>query len=130
MTPVKHQRWALNCLIGGIAAWTVAALFTNALQCDLSRPWVIVGSKCSGWVGLLEVTFFICLRSGTDISKFVAHEILGIFASLFEVAIVLLALWIIWGIQTSVDKKLIIVLAFSFRLPSVNPSQLCRDDDR
>lgn len=43
------------------AVWTVASVFAVALQCDLSRPWLIVGEQCDGAVG---VTAFVQRTAG------------------------------------------------------------------
>lgn len=43
-------------------------------------------------------------------------EISEIVASLFEVAIFLMAVWLVWDLQVEFGKKLIVVTAFSFRL--------------
>ncbi|KAK5125219.1 hypothetical protein LTR85_000895 [Meristemomyces frigidus] len=40
-------------------------------------------------------------------------EVIG---SLFEVAICLMALWLVWNLHTGLDKKTVVVIAFSFRL--------------
>lgn len=51
-----------------------------------------------------------------DSEQLTTQATLEVITSLFELAIVLSSLWIIWGLQTFVDKKSIIVMAFSFRL--------------
>ncbi|KAK4549173.1 hypothetical protein LTR36_007631 [Oleoguttula mirabilis] len=96
LTPVSLQRRVILALLGLIAAWTMGSVLAAALQCELSQPWIIVGQKCSGW--------------------FLRWEILEIFASLIEVAICLMAVWLVWNLHTGLDKKVVVVLAFSFRL--------------
>lgn len=50
LTPVQKQRRLILGLIGAISVWTVILIFVNALQCHLSRPWILAGRGCSNIV--------------------------------------------------------------------------------
>ncbi|RMZ86651.1 hypothetical protein DV736_g6123, partial [Chaetothyriales sp. CBS 134916] len=92
---------AFRAATGVICAWTVASLFAMALQCELSHPWRSVGRACPG----------TALRL-TAISAF---DIIT------EVALVGLALFLVWGLQMSPSIKASIVFVFAFRLPMLVP---------
>ncbi|KAK0301560.1 hypothetical protein LTR82_018249 [Friedmanniomyces endolithicus] len=55
----------------------------------------------------------IALQCARQLSAWEALEVIG---SLFEVAIVILALWVVWSVQLRFEDKFVIVSAFSFRL--------------
>ena len=46
LTASPPQRRLFYGALGFIAMWTFASLFALALQCDLSRPWLLIGQKC------------------------------------------------------------------------------------
>jgi hypothetical protein len=52
LTPVGRHRSVISGLLGAIAIWGLVLLFAIALTCDLSSPWIVVGQRCTGYVGL------------------------------------------------------------------------------
>lgn len=50
LTPDKSHKLLFNAVLVLMGAWTVGSVFAIALQCNLARPWVLVGETCSGSV--------------------------------------------------------------------------------
>lgn len=50
LSPNKRHKLVFNIVLGILAVWTVASLFSIALDCNLSHPWVSIGEDCSGTV--------------------------------------------------------------------------------
>ena len=50
LTQVKHHRLVFNITAGIVAAWTVGSFFAIALECNLTKPWLIVDEQCPGAV--------------------------------------------------------------------------------
>jgi len=79
--------------------WTVAMMFVFAFMCGASSPWEIVGHSCPGW--------------------YTRWVVLGVTGCCFEVAIALVAVWNVWGLQTTLLKKAVVVSLFACRLPMI-----------
>jgi len=58
LTPVGGYRRFINGLLGAIAVWGMALIFAIALTCDMSSPWIVVGQRCTGYVGSLTKWLF------------------------------------------------------------------------
>ncbi|OCT48690.1 hypothetical protein CLCR_04817 [Cladophialophora carrionii] len=99
LTVVRTQKLVFHVLTAFIAAWTVGSTFAVALQCDLHHPWLIVDEQCPG--------------------AFLRWKIIGAFDIISELAIVLMAVYLVWGLFTTFSKKAIVVSAFAFRLGNI-----------
>ena len=55
----------------------------------------------------------------TDLSQFLRWQLISIFDIGFELALVGMTIYLVWGLQTSMDNKLAVVFAFGTRLPYV-----------
>jgi hypothetical protein len=61
LTPVGRHRRVITGLLGVIAIWGLVLLFAIALTCDLSSPWIVVGQRCTGYVGspmIVSLSFY------------------------------------------------------------------------
>ncbi|EXJ56542.1 hypothetical protein A1O7_06886 [Cladophialophora yegresii CBS 114405] len=99
LTVVKTQKMVFHALTAFIATWTVGSTFAVALQCDLPHPWIIVDEKCPG--------------------AFLRWKVIGALDIISELAIVLMAIYLVWGLFTTFSKKAIVVGAFAFRLGNI-----------
>jgi hypothetical protein len=50
LTANPRQGRIFRWLAGFIAAWMGSSILALALQCELSRPWLLVGQRCYGTV--------------------------------------------------------------------------------
>jgi hypothetical protein len=46
LTTVRLHKVIFMAVMAFITAWTIAAIFAVALQCNLSQPWIIIGERC------------------------------------------------------------------------------------
>ncbi|RMZ84558.1 hypothetical protein DV737_g1208, partial [Chaetothyriales sp. CBS 132003] len=97
----RRHRITFYTATGVICAWTVASLFAMGLQCELGHPWRTIAQACRG------TTLRLVVISAFDI--------------IIEVSLVGLALFLVWGLQTSLSTKASIVFVFAFRLPMLVP---------
>ncbi|KAK5069183.1 hypothetical protein LTR64_008663 [Lithohypha guttulata] len=93
----KHHKLAYDVVIGLHVLWTVGSFLALALQCDLSSPWTVIGRDCG--TGVLRRWQVIC-----------ALDIIS------ELLIVSMAVYLVWGLQTSLEQKVVVVGVFGFRL--------------
>ncbi|KAH8602282.1 hypothetical protein B0O99DRAFT_648094 [Bisporella sp. PMI_857] len=99
LTPQKHHRQAFYTIVALIAVWTVASTFALALQCDLARPWILIQQKCPG--------------------MFLRWKVISAFDIGFELGLVALTVYLVYGLQASLETKLTVVFAFAMRLPMI-----------
>lgn len=53
LTSVRLHKVIFTSVMAFITSWTFAAVFTEALQCNLSKPWITIGERCTNSVCLL-----------------------------------------------------------------------------
>ncbi|ETN43603.1 uncharacterized protein HMPREF1541_02762 [Cyphellophora europaea CBS 101466] len=93
---MRSHRLVFNAAIGVVGAYVVGSIFALALQCDLARPWIVVGAQCPGAFLRWQV---IC---GLDLAT--------------EIAIIGLVVYLVYGLQSPWTSKAMVVYIFSFRL--------------
>nr|OQO10335.1 hypothetical protein B0A51_18303 [Rachicladosporium sp. CCFEE 5018] len=96
LTPIIWHLRSIYAMLIATAVLGVGSLLALALSCNLSRPWDILNHQCPGYLLRWNVT-----------------ESIG---CLIEILLVLFAVWMVWGLQTSFSNKAIVVFTFSFRL--------------
>jgi len=79
-----------------VTVWTIASFFVIALQCNLSRPWAVTGENCS--------------------EMLLRWQAISAFDIITEVAIVAGSVYLVWGLQTLLSIKVIVVSTFACRL--------------
>ena len=57
LTPDKSHKRLFHAVLALMGVWTVGSVFAMALQCNLARPWVLVGEQCSGSVCGIPCSF-------------------------------------------------------------------------
>ncbi|KAF7196041.1 hypothetical protein HII31_02667 [Pseudocercospora fuligena] len=101
IAPFNPHRKTVKVLFALILVWTVTLDFVLSLRCDLERPWRVNTASCSD---------AIILR----------WEILDAFGCLFELAMVGMSIWLVWGVSAlSWSQKMVVVVMFAFRLPVI-----------
>jgi hypothetical protein len=55
--------------------------------------------------------------------QFLRWQIISTFDILFEVGLVGMAVYLVWGLQTSLDNKMTVTLSFASRLPYVSSKE-------
>jgi hypothetical protein len=73
------------------------SVFLTALRCDLSRPWVIFGTRCDALFDQWRA--IVALDIATEV---------GLFS---------MVVYMVWGLQTAVSNKTRVIFAFGLRLP-------------
>lgn len=102
--------------------WVILSLFIIALRCQLSQPWV-VNQDC---VNVVSFAFPLA-RSGAipplpnyaniDEKKFVRWQIVGALDGVTELALFVMAIYLVLGLRMNLQLKAFVVAAFAFRLP-------------
>lgn len=97
VAPFYPHRLVTLIASGLIFVWTFILIIIVALRCDLSHPWIYVGSKCG---------------------RLLRWEIMEALGCLFEVVIFSMAVWIVSGVgRISKGDKATVIVMFAFRLP-------------
>ncbi|KAA8564282.1 hypothetical protein EYC84_011226 [Monilinia fructicola] len=99
LTPDQKHKKIFRAAIGLMVAWTISSTFAVALQCNLTYPWRTIGERCD--------------------NALLRWQMIASFDIVFELAFVLLAVYLVWSLRTSKSNKTIVVVAFSFRLPMI-----------
>ncbi|KXT00972.1 hypothetical protein AC578_8203 [Pseudocercospora eumusae] len=101
IAPFNPHRKMVKITFALISVWTFALVFVLSLRCDLERPWRVSTAGCSD---------AIILR----------WEIVDAFGCLFELAMVGISIWLVWGVSAlSWSQKAVVVVMFAFRLPVI-----------
>ncbi|KAH8809153.1 hypothetical protein F5884DRAFT_845384 [Xylogone sp. PMI_703] len=99
LTPHEHHRRILLVTIGLMTGWIVASLFSIALQCDFSHPWISLNTKCP--------------------RVFLRWQLISVFDIFFELALIAMTILLVWDLRTDTESKMSVIFAFSMRLPSI-----------
>ncbi|KAI9793076.1 MAG: hypothetical protein M1816_000974 [Peltula sp. TS41687] len=106
LTRAKTQLAATIRVIAVVVLlWFVSAIFAAAFQCGLPRPWDSRAGRC------FDSRIFWYITGAVDI--------------LTDVAMIFLPIWLVWALQMSRLKKVIVVIAFNFRI-LVIAAAICR----
>jgi hypothetical protein len=119
LTPVKSHRRYLNGLLCVTVVWGAAFVIAIALSCDTAHPTIRLGGRCSAYVRTGAVRASKITRYHTDAwidQQSLRWQLFEALGCLFEGGVFLLAVWLVWDLQTSVGNKAVVVGAFSFRL--------------
>lgn len=92
----KRHIFLLNLLSGGVLLLGVASIFVVALRCTLSRPWDFIDDHCT--------------------SQLAQWEAVAAFDIFTEALLAATPIFIIYGLQMPLNKKLAILVAFALRL--------------
>ena len=118
LSQAKHHRRLFNAAAAFVGAWTVASIFTVALQCNLVKPWIIVGEHCPGSVKYSTIRkLFGDKLADILILQFLRWQVISAFDIAIEMALFGLTVYLVWGLKTSIENKAVVVGAFAFRLP-------------
>ncbi|KIX04901.1 uncharacterized protein Z518_05772 [Rhinocladiella mackenziei CBS 650.93] len=96
LTHVKWHRIVFISATGLLTAWTIGSLFAIALQCNLTKPWIMAGERCTG--------------------AYLRWQIICALDIISEVGLVAMSICLVWDLYTSVTNKIVVVGAFVFRL--------------
>ncbi|KAM7188890.1 hypothetical protein V8F20_010399 [Naviculisporaceae sp. PSN 640] len=98
-----HILLARICL--GVSTFVMMlSILITSLRCDLARPWIFIGEQCPGLISRWQVV--VALDIFTEVSLFAV------------------ALFLTLGLQLSVSKKIVVLLAFGLRVPVIAPAIL------
>lgn len=50
LTPQKKHKTVARGIMVATTVWLVLSIFLIALRCDLSQPWIFIGTKCQDLV--------------------------------------------------------------------------------
>ncbi|EME80440.1 uncharacterized protein MYCFIDRAFT_110389, partial [Pseudocercospora fijiensis CIRAD86] len=101
IAPFNPYRNTVKVIFALISVWTLTLVFVLSFRCGLDRPWRVSTASCSD---------AILLR----------WEILDAFGCLFELAMVAIPIWLVWGVSAlSWSHKAVVVVMFAFRLPVI-----------
>jgi hypothetical protein len=119
LTPVKSHRRYLKGLLCVIVIWGAVFVVAIASSCDTAHSRIRFGGKCSAYVRMIAVRASKTMRHVTDAcinQQRLRWELFEALGCLFEGGVLLLAVWLVWDLQTGIGDKAVVVEAFSFRL--------------
>lgn len=114
LVAASRQRKVFQGAVVLIAAWTAASFLALALQCNLSKPWQLVGQKCSDAVRI-KLPTSQC-NTDRDNLKGIRWTVISAFDILIELAIASLACYLVWNLQMTKARKWTVFSAFAYRL--------------
>ena len=116
LTPQQQHRRVLHVIVALMAVWTVASTFAVALQCNLSHPWILIQESCPGAVlqPLIPISLSNCKLT---LMQFLRWQVISVFDIALELSLVGMTIYLIWGLQTSLENKMAVVFSFGMRLP-------------
>lgn len=109
---------SLKGIMAFVVLWTVAMVFVMLFACPLGDLAALSTEQCPNWVGEIEFVDGILGCSGADGRvQYPRWLVLDVGASGFEIAITAVAIWNVWGLNTSFATKALVVALFGLRLP-------------
>ncbi|KAK6423102.1 hypothetical protein LTR95_016592 [Oleoguttula sp. CCFEE 5521] len=100
--PLKPVRVGCYVLLATVGIWCVSTTFALAFQCSLPQPWTTNDGTNSTCIQQLALQAYICILN-----------------ILTDVAVVALAAWMMYGVQTAVRRKLTVSALFGLRLATI-----------
>ncbi|EFQ97430.1 hypothetical protein MGYG_00471 [Nannizzia gypsea CBS 118893] len=104
----NHLRAAHMGAIGSMVI-SITSVFLICMRCNLSRPWDLFSPGCPQIVR----TFPPCVER-LAYSRWYTIETLGIIVELYAAWV---PVYLVWSLQMHLRSKIIVLFAFSFRLP-------------
>nr|OQO32237.1 hypothetical protein B0A51_00485 [Rachicladosporium sp. CCFEE 5018] len=111
--PTKPVRIGCYTLFGVVGLWCVSSAFVQAFQCNLPRPWTMSDGEGTMCVQQLALQKYICVLN-----------------ILTDVAVVGLATWMMYGVQTALRRKATVSALFGLRLATIPFAVLALIGDR
>ncbi|KAF2470505.1 uncharacterized protein BDR25DRAFT_262441 [Lindgomyces ingoldianus] len=99
LTPGRAHMRAIWLAIAASVTWLVSSIMLEAIRCHPNRPWTDDMATCT--------------------NSFARWAFIASFDTLIEIGIVSLSVYIVWGLQMSFGSKMIVVGAFSCRIPNI-----------
>jgi hypothetical protein len=96
LSPYRSVWILCQILLLVIALWTTSGIFALAFQCELPKPWISAPGRC-----IDQQAMYIALDTINIIT---------------DVALVVLPIFMIWSVQTSLKTKLQVVGLFGVRI--------------
>ncbi|KAF2807268.1 uncharacterized protein BDZ99DRAFT_421262, partial [Mytilinidion resinicola] len=105
LTPSKGHLMAIRTILALSIAWIITSLFLIAIRCHPAHPWTD-------------------RSTATCADLFTRWQAISALDATTEILLFAMSLYLIWGIQMPLSSKLIVVGAFSCRLPTLIPISL------
>ncbi|KAF2204122.1 hypothetical protein GQ43DRAFT_205709 [Delitschia confertaspora ATCC 74209] len=99
LTPGRAHHRIIWSGVGAEAIWLVSAVMMEGIRCNGSHPWTNNTANCS--------------------NSFARWAYIGIFDCLIEASLIITAMYIVYDLQMSLKSKLVVVGAFSCRIPNI-----------
>lgn len=116
LTPQQQQRRVFQVIVALITVWTIASTVAVALQCNLSHPWILIQESCPRAVLLPMIP--ICSRNcKLTLMQFLRWQVISAFDIAFELCLLGMSIYLVWGLRTSLENKITVVISFGMRLP-------------
>jgi hypothetical protein len=96
LTLTKVHLLVIRAIGAVVALWSISAIFAVAFQCGLPTPWDYRSSKC--------------------FSAVVFWNVIGSVDILIDVIMIIVPVWLVWTLQMSTSKKIVVIIAFAFRI--------------
>ena len=115
LTPQKKHKTVARGIMVATTVWLVLSIFLIALRCDLSQPWIFIGTKCQDLVR----RFFE--RGGQELmrAQVTRWRIINSMDIALEVALFVMAILLVKNLQMELKRKIFVVTAFGLRLALV-----------
>ncbi|KAK2753784.1 hypothetical protein FQN55_000147 [Onygenales sp. PD_40] len=89
-------------LVGVATIWALISVILLALRCDNSHPWIDINGSCS--------------------TLFPRWQFIAAFDIITEIGLASVSIFLVAGVQMAVERKFVVVLAFSSRLLVILPA--------
>lgn len=116
--------WICCATLGLMALWGVLSIVALSVNCSLQTFAQIPGTtQCPDQVRLSKTP---SVRLETDPIQLLRWRLISAFDVITEGLLIVLCGLVVWPVQLSFDLKLQVIIAFAFRLPSVNKKSRCK----
>ncbi|KAI1935901.1 hypothetical protein LOZ53_004449 [Ophidiomyces ophidiicola] len=99
LTPVKSHNWATWATFAFSTAWMIASVLLVGINCALNMPFEALGGNCP--------------------SLFLRWQLISAFDIMIEGCLFCLAVYLVFGLQMSMARKLVVLSTFGSRIPLV-----------
>lgn len=111
LSPIHHHKTIFYISIGGVILLTIGSAFIIALQCDLAKPWLSAGRMCPE-----RVSDSLIFRQMLKERQYLQWRVILALDIASEVWMMSLPIYVVWGLQTTLQRKRVVVGAFAIRI--------------
>ncbi len=93
----------------------IISVFIIAIRCDAAEPWIYINAQCTNLVSHYNLPRPIIVYL-LNACQLVRWQVVAVFGIVTEIALFYMSIYLVQGLQLSLAKKSVVVLAFGLRL--------------